>query len=81
LSAKGTKRIVEDDEIGFDEIKSFLNFVFSCALSTISELFVMEVKHDFCKAEAMTMSIAVSDLWTSLPRAMMSPGRDLSFLR
>ena len=59
---------VEDDEIGFDEIiKSFLNFVLSAALSTISELFGMEVKHDLCKAEAMTMSIAVSNLWTSLP--------------
>ncbi len=58
---------------------SFLNFVFFAALSTISELFVMEVKHDFWKAEAMTMPMAVSSLWTSLPRAMMSPGRDLSF--
>ena len=63
------------------EIKSFLNFVLSAALSTISELFVVEVKHDFCRAEAMTMSMAVSIQWTSLPKAMMSPGRDLSFLK
>ena len=75
------KRIVEEDAIGFVEMESFLNFVLSAALSTISELFVVEVKHDFCKAEAMTMSMAVSILWTSLPKAKMSPGRDLSFLK
>ena len=43
------KRIVEEDAIGFVEMESFLNFVLSAALSTISELFVVEVKHDFCK--------------------------------
>ena len=43
MRAKGTKRIVEDEEMGFDEFKSFLNFVFSAALSTISELLLMEV--------------------------------------
>ncbi len=41
----------------------------------------MEDKHDFCKAEAITRSMAVSILCTSLPRAIMSPGLDLSFLR
>jgi len=80
LRAKGTKRIVEEEELGVDEFKSYLNFDFSAALSTVSELLLMEDKHDLCKAEAITMSIAVSSLWTSLPRAIMSPSLDLSFL-
>jgi hypothetical protein len=81
LRAKGTKRIVEEEEMGFAEFKSFLNLDFSAAFSTISELLSMEDKHDFCRAEAITRSIAVSSMWTSLPRAIISPGLDLSFLR
>ena len=67
--------------MGFDEFKSLLNFDFSAALSTISELLLIEDKHDFCKVEAITMSIAVSNLWTSLPIAIMSLGLDLPFMR
>ncbi len=81
MRAKGTKRIVEEDEIGFAEFKSFLNLDFSAALSTISELLSVEDKHDFCKAGAITKSMAVSSLWISLPKAKISPGLDLSFLR
>ncbi len=81
LSANGTKRIVEEVEMGLGEILFFLNFAFSAAFRTKSELIHEEDKHDFFKPEAMTRSMAVSSLWTSLPRAMMSPGRDMSFLR
>ena len=81
VESQGHKRIVEEEEMGFNEFKSFLNFDFSAAMSTISELLLMDDKHDFCKAEAITMSIAVSIMWTSLPIAIMSHGLDLSFFR
>ncbi len=64
--------------MGLAEFLSFLNLVFSAAFRTKSELLHEEDKHDFVKPETMTM--AVSNLWTSLPRAMMSPGLDLSLL-
>ena len=67
--------------MGFTEFKTFLNLDFSAALSTMSELLPVEDKHDFCKAEAITESMAVSSRWTSLLRAKMSPGMDLSFRR
>ena len=60
---------------------SFLNLVFSAALRTKLELLHEEDKHDFVNPEAISRSMAVSSLWTSLPRAMMSPGLDLSLLR
>ena len=67
--------------MGLAEFLSFLNLAFSAAFRTKSELLHEEDKHDFVKPEAMTGSMAVSNLWTSLPRAMMSPGLDMSLLR
>jgi hypothetical protein len=67
--------------MGLPEILSFLNLAFSAAFRTKSELLQEEDKHDFVKPEAITRSMAVSNLWTSLPRAMMSPGLDMSLLR
>jgi hypothetical protein len=78
LRAKGTNLIVEEEEIGFTDLRSFPNLTRSAPLRTKSELLEEEDKHDFVRAEAITKSIAVSNLWTSLPRAKMSPGRDLS---
>ncbi len=48
--------------MGFGEMESFLNFILSAALSTISELFVVEDKHDFYKTDVTTTSMAVSNL-------------------
>jgi len=81
LRARGTKRIGEEDEIGLMEFKSFLNSAFSAAFRIKLELLQEEDKHDFVSLKAITRSMAVSSLWTSLPRAMMSPGLDLSLLR
>ncbi len=81
LRAKGTKRIVDDAEMGWDEFLSFLNLAFSAAFRTKSELLYEEDKHDFVNPEAITRSMDVSSLWTSLPIAMMSPCLDLSLLR
>ena len=67
--------------MGLAEFLSFLNLVFSTAFRTKSELLHEEDKHDFVKPEVMTRSMAVSSLWTSFPKAMMSPGLELSFLR
>jgi hypothetical protein len=72
------KRIVEEDEIGLQNLLSFANIFDSVALRAKSELLLEEDKHDFVNPEAMTKSIRESILWTSLPRAMMSRGRDLS---
>ena len=58
--------------MGLAEFKSFLNFDFYAAFSTISELLSVEDNHDFCKAEAITRYMAVSSMWTSLPSAIMS---------
>ena len=80
LSAKGIKRIVEEDEMGLAEFLSFLNLAFSAAFRTKSELLHEEDKHDFVKPEAMTRSMAMSNMWTSLPKAMMSPGLDMPLL-
>ena len=63
------------------EVMFFLNLVFSAAFKTKSELLQEEDKHDFVSPEAITKSMDVSSLWTSLPRAKMSPGLDLSLLR
>ena len=41
---------------------SFSNFAFSVAFRTKLELLHEEVKHDFVSPEAITMSIAVSNL-------------------
>jgi hypothetical protein len=46
LRARGTKRIVEEEEIGLMEFKSFLNLAFSAAFMTKSELLQEEDKHD-----------------------------------
>jgi hypothetical protein len=81
LRASGTNLIVEEEEIGFADLRSFPNLARSAPLRTKSELLEEEDKHDFVKAEAITKSIAVSILWTSLPSARMSPGRDLSLRR
>ena len=67
--------------MGLTELLSFLNLAFSGVFRTRSELLHEEEKHEIVKPEAMTSSMTVSNLWTSLPRAMMSPGLDLSFLR
>jgi hypothetical protein len=81
LRASGTNRIVEEEAIGLTDLMSFPNLARSAPLSTKSELLEEEDKHDFVRREAMTRSIAVSILWTSLRRARMSPGRDLSLRR
>jgi hypothetical protein len=67
LRAKGTKRIVEEVEMGLAEILSFINLAFSVAFKTQSELLQEEDKHDFVKLEAITRFMAVSSLLTSLP--------------
>ncbi len=81
LRAKGTKRNVEDDEMGWAEFHTFMNLAFYAALRKKSELLQEESKRDFVKAEAITKSMVVSSLWISLPMAMMSPGLDLSLLK
>ncbi len=75
------KRIVDEVEIGLQDLLSFANFVDSTALRTKWELLREEDKHDLASPEAMTMSMAESNMWTSLPRAKMSPWRDLSMRR
>ena len=67
--------------MGLMEFTFFLNLAFSDAFKTKSELLQEENKHDFVSSEAITKSMAVSSLWTSLPKAKMSPGLDLSLLR
>ena len=67
--------------MGLMEFMSFLNLVFSAALRTKSELLQEENKQDFVSPEAIINSMVVSILWTSLPRAKISPGLDLSLLR
>ena len=67
--------------MGWAEFLSFLNLAFSIAFRTKSELLHEEDKHDFVKLEGITRSMAVSSLWTSLPKAMMSLGLELSLLR
>ncbi len=66
-----------EDEIGL-HLLSFANFVDSAALRTKSELLLEEDKHDLVSPKTMTMSMAGSILSASLPRAMISPRRDLS---
>jgi hypothetical protein len=67
--------------MGLAEFLSFLNLAFSTAFKTKSELVHEEDKHDYVMLEAITRSMTVSSMWTSLPRAMMSPGLDLFLLR
>jgi len=76
-----TNRVVEDEAIGLTDLMSFPNLTRSAPLRTKSELLEDDDKHDFVKPEAMTMPIAVSIMWTSLPKAKMSTGRDLSLRR
>jgi hypothetical protein len=63
------------------KLVSFLNLVFSAAFKTKSELLQEEDEHDFVSPEAITKSMDVSSMWTSLPRAKMSPCLYLSLLR
>jgi hypothetical protein len=81
LKANGTNRIVEEEAIGLTDLPSFPNLTRSAPLRTQSELLEEEVKLNFVRPEAITRSIAVSILWTSIPKAKMSPGRDLSLRR
>jgi len=82
LSAKSTKRIVEEFEMGLAEFLSFLNLAFSADFMVKPELLHEEEKHDFVKPEAIIRSMVVSNnLWTSRPRVIMSPGLDLPLLR
>ena len=81
FSAKEMKRIVDEEEIGLKDLLFFANFVDPTALSTKLELLHEEDKHNLVNPEAMTVPMAESILWTSLPRAMMSPGRDLPMRR
>ena len=67
--------------MGLAEFLSIMNLAFSAVFRAKSELLHEEDKYDFVKPEAMTMSMAVSNLWTSLLRAMMSLGLDMSLLR
>ena len=60
------------------DLLSFPNLTFSAAFKTKLELLHEEDKHDFVSPEAITISIAVSSMWTPMYRAMMSPGLDLS---
>ncbi len=60
--ARGINRIVGEAEMGWAELRSFLNLELSAAFSTTSELLLVEDKHDFCKAEAITRSMVVSSL-------------------
>jgi hypothetical protein len=76
------QRIVDEEEIGLHDLyMSFANFVDSAALSTKLDPLKEEDKHDLVNPQAMTMSMAEFILWTSLPRAMMSPWRDMSMRR
>ena len=81
LKPRGIKRIVEEEEIGLHDLQSFPNLADSATLMTKSEILHEEDKHDLVDLEAMTMSMTEFILWTSLPRAQMSPGRDLSMRR
>jgi hypothetical protein len=73
LRANGINRIVEEEAIGMTDLLSFPNLARSDALRTKSELFEEEDKHDFVKPpKAITRSIAMSIMWTFLPRARMS---------
>ncbi len=81
FSANGTNLILEEEAIGLADLLSFPNLTRSAPLRTKSELFEELDKHDFVNPEAMTRSIVVSILWTSLPSARMSPGLDLSLRR
>ncbi len=81
LSANGTNLVVEEEAIGLADLPSFPSLTRSAPLRTKSELFEERVKHDCVKLEAITRSIAVSIMWTSLPSARMSHGRDLSLRR
>ena len=81
LRANGINLIVEEEAIGLTDLLTFLNLTRSAPSRRKSELFEEEDKHDFVKPEAITRSMAVSILWTSLPSARMSPGRDLSLRR
>ena len=53
--------------MGLAEFLSFDNLAFSAAFWTKSELLHEEDKHDFGKPEAMTRSMAVSNLYLDVP--------------
>ena len=59
--------------MGLTDRLSLPNLAVSAPLRTKSELLQEEDKHDFMRPEAMTMPIAMSNMWTSRPGAMMSP--------
>ena len=69
---------MEEEAIGLTDFLSFPNLARSAPLRTKSELLEEEDKHNFVRPEKITRSTAMSNLWTSLPRARISPGRDLS---
>ena len=72
---------MEEEGIGLQDLLSFPNMAILAALRTKLELLQEEDKLDLVSVKAMTMSVAESSLWTSLPRAIMSPERDLSIRR
>ncbi len=64
---------MEEEAIGLTaDLMSFPSLARSTALRTKSEPLEEEDKQDFVSPEAMTRSMAMSIMWTSLPRAMMS---------
>ena len=67
------KRIVDEEESGLQDLLSFANFVDSAALNAKLELLREGDNNDLVNLEVITMSMAESILWTSLPRAMTSP--------
>jgi hypothetical protein len=79
--AKGIRRMVADEEIGRLDFLSFKNFAFSASRREKSELFAWFDKHDFARPEMITQSLVVSFRKASMPRATISPGRDLSWRR
>ncbi len=55
--------------MGKEDFLSFENFLVSAWRRMKSELLEEEDKHDFCRAEVMTMSMTESLRWNTLPMA------------
>jgi hypothetical protein len=79
--AKGIRRMVADEEIRRLDFLFFKNFAFSASRREKSELFAWWDKHDFATPEIITQSIAMSSRKALMPKATISPGRDLSWRR
>ncbi len=60
--AKWMKHIVDEEEIGLQDLLTLPNFFDSTALSTKSELLLEEDKHDLVNPQAMPMSMDESIL-------------------